>query len=129
MFEVTFGVKAVLAKIKVVTRLAFEPRARQGVLTTAVTGDAQVEAGHELQLGQEPGPVALGGEVHGEVPAVGADAGHQAHTPVGHGAPLVLGGGHVGPNSHAVTNLWRKDKLLSFVCKMRQLLYLSCKCI
>ena len=112
VLEVSLGIEAVLAKVEVVTRLAFEPRARQGILTTAVTGDAQVEAGHELQLGQEPGPVALGGEVHGEVPAVGADAGHQAHTPVGHGTPLVLGGGHVGPNSHAVTNLGRKDKLL-----------------
>ena len=48
VFEVTFGIEAVLAKVKVVTCLAFEPRARQGVLTTAVAGDAQVEAGHEL---------------------------------------------------------------------------------
>ncbi len=117
VLEVSLRIKAVLAKVKVVTCLAFEPRARQGVLTAAVAGDAQVEAGHELQLGQEPGPVALGGDVHGEVPAVGADAGHQAHPPVGHGAPLVLGGGHVGSHSHAVTNLWRKEKLLSIVCK------------
>ena len=71
-----------------------------------------MEAGHELQLGEEPGPVALGGEVHGEVPAVGADAGHQADTPVSHGAPLVLGGGHVRPHSHAVTNLGRRDRLV-----------------
>ena len=109
MFKVTFGIEAVLAEVKVVTRLAFKPRARQGVLTTAVAGDAQVEAGHELQLGQEPGPVALGGEVHGEVPAVGADAGHQAHTPMGHRAPLVLGGGHMRLHSHPVTNLGNKQ--------------------
>ena len=43
-----------------------------------------------MEAGHEPGLVALGGEVHGEVPAVGADAGHQANTPVSHGAPLVL---------------------------------------
>ena len=66
-----------------------------------------MEAGHRLHLRDEPGPVALRGEVHGEVPAVGADAGHDAHAAVRHGAPLVLGRGHVGPHPHPVPHLER----------------------
>ena len=64
-----------------------------------------MEAGHKLHLCEEACPVALGGEVDGEVPEVGADARHQAHAAVGDGAPLVLGGRHLRLHPNPVTHL------------------------
>ena len=75
MFAVTLGVETVLTQVKVLAGFTLEPRAGERILTTAVTDDAQVEAGDHLHLSYEPGPVTLGREVHGEVSPVGTDGG------------------------------------------------------
>ena len=64
-----------------------------------------MEAGDDLHLIDEPGPVALHREVDRHVAAVGADGRDDPHRPVVHRAPLVLGGRHAGLDPHPVSDL------------------------
>ena len=99
------AVEAVLAEVKVVAGLALEPWPRDGGLAAAIAGHIGVEAWHNLHLADEPGPVALHGEVHCDVASVGTDGGDDAHAAMVHTAPLVLGGRDGGSDPHPVADL------------------------
>lgn len=58
---------------------------------TAIASHALVARRHHLHLGEQPGPVLLLGEIHGDVVAVGRDSGHDADAVVRHVAPFVPG--------------------------------------
>ncbi len=101
----SFGVKAALAKVKVVALLAFEPGPGDGIDPAAVACHPGVAGGHRLHFIDKPRPISLHWKVHSQVTPIWTHTCHNANAGMVHTSPLVLGRADAGLDPDPISNL------------------------